>query len=172
MLSAAAPLVLRPAASPPPQRAALAPVTWEGRCAHGAGRGARALVCRSAASSVEAPDGGQGSWDDDARRRTASEASSGALVSSTGSGRLGPLVCGSLVTRIWGDRPQHDGPINYAQFLEYLVNKRVLRLLIYDHGKNAIGATPARQRVRWVPQQGTQPGGAAAALPHLHLAAR
>jgi hypothetical protein len=63
-------------------------------------------------------------------------------------------VCGSLVTRIWGDRPQHDGPINYAQFLEYLVNKRVLRLLIYDHGKNAIGATPTCPRVRWAQPQG------------------
>ena len=166
MLHAAAPLVALHA----PQRVTLAPVPSEGRGGHGHGRSARALVCRSGASSVEASDGGRGSGEDESRRRTLAEAVPGA--SAAGAGRLGPLVCSSLVTRIWGDRPQHDGPINYAQFLEYLVNKRVLRLLIYDHGKNAIGATPARQRVRWVPQQGTQPGGAAAALPHLHLAAR
>ena len=55
-----------------------------------------------------------------------------------------PLAAVSIITRIWGDRPQNDGPINYAQFMEYLQNKRVLRLLIYDGGKNAIGAPPPR----------------------------
>ena len=57
-----------------------------------------------------------------------------------------PLAAVSIITRIWGDRPQNDGPINYAQFMEYLQNKRVLRLLIYDGGKNAIGAPPAARR--------------------------
>ena len=64
--------------------------------------------------------------------------------------RTAVLTC---TRRVWCDRPQTDGPLNYAQMLEYLANKRVLRLLIYDDGKTAIGAnashvahsTPARQ---------------------------
>lgn len=79
------------------------------------------------------PDGGE-----EQRRRGVSRDGTG------GAGGLGALGSANIITRIWGDRPQNDGPINYAQFLEYLVNKRVLRLLIYDHGKTAIGASAVR----------------------------
>lgn len=55
--------------------------------------------------------------------------------------RLGTLAAQSgLLTRVFGDRPSTDGDINFAQMMEYLANKRVLRLLIYDSGKTAIGA--------------------------------
>jgi len=83
----------------------------------------------------------RGDEDQEERKRSASGNAAG------GSGKppgldASPLAAVSIITRIWGDRPQHDGPINYAQFMEYLQNKRVLRLLIYDGGKNAIGAPP------------------------------
>ena len=102
----------------------------------------RAHVCRSGGSSSESGSSSHHSEDREDARRRLSGGRNGAGAAASGSpGLAGPLACSSLVTRIWGDRPQHDGPINYAQFLEYLVNKRVLRLLIYDHGKNAIGAS-------------------------------
>ena len=75
----------------------------------------------------------------DERRRTPGGGSGAA-------GALGGMQGGAgLIATIWGDRPQTDGPLNYAQMLEYLQNKRVLRLLIYDEGKNAIGALPLAQ---------------------------
>jgi hypothetical protein len=90
---------------------------------------------------------GAGTADEAERRRDGAGRDAAGLAGASGSGLGGlgaPLASASIASRIWGDRPQNDGPINYAQFMEYLVNKRVLRLLIYDNGKTAIGA-PARQ---------------------------
>jgi hypothetical protein len=88
----------------------------------------------------------EGCGDAAERRRGGRSGDAGAAAGAGGAGlgTLGaPLASAGLISRIWGDRPQNDGPINYAQFMEYLVNKRVLRLLIYDNGKNAIGARRA-----------------------------
>jgi len=87
-------------------------------------------LCRSSQSQSSDEAG----TSETARRRRAADG--GAPAGLLGSA---PLASASLITRIWGDRPQNDGPINYAQFMEYLVNKRVLRMLIYDNGKTAIG---------------------------------
>jgi hypothetical protein len=93
-------------------------------------------------SAADAPD-------DERRRNGGRDAAGGGAGGADGLGALGgPLASASLVSRIWGDRPQNDGPINYAQFMEYLVNKRVLRLLIYDNGKTAIGAWRAERCAR------------------------
>lgn len=77
------------------------------------------------------------------RRAPASLADGG-----TPAGFGGALAQSSLVSRIFGDRPSTDGEINFAQMMEYLVNKRVLRLLIYDSGKTAIGALRERAPLR------------------------
>jgi hypothetical protein len=91
------------------------------------------------------PGGAADAPDEQSRRRDG-----GRDADAGGAGGLGalggPLASASIVSRIWGDRPQNDGPINYAQFMEYLVNKRVTRLLIYDNGKTAIGAWRATRR--------------------------
>jgi hypothetical protein len=106
------------------------------------------------AARLRASASGSCSSDED-QEEERSRSDSGSAAGGSGSApasNSAPLAAVSLITRIWGDRPQNDGPINYAQFMEYLQNKRVLRLLIYDGGKNAIGAprrcTASRQERR------------------------
>lgn len=101
-----------------------------------------ARLLRARAETGETP-----AAEDDSRRRRESSQTSGTLGIGGNAGSSNPLASGlqlasgGLISKIWGDRPPTDGPLNYAQMLEYLANKRVLRLMIYDEGKNAIGAT-------------------------------
>lgn len=43
------------------------------------------------------------------------------------------------VRKLLNAKPKPEAPISYAQLLEYLQNKRIVRLSIHDHGKEAIG---------------------------------
>lgn len=105
---------------------------------HGA-RPVRVVRVRAESSDSTAAE------DETRRRRDASESSGGSTIGGNigGGNPLASglqLAAGGIITKVWGDRPPTDGPLNYAQMLEYLANKRVLRLMIYDEGKNAIGA--------------------------------
>ena len=81
------------------------------------------------------------SSDDGSQPASVERRKAGGGGGEAGLGAAGGVQLGAgLLQTIWGDRPQTDGPLNYAQMLEYLQNKRVLRLMIYDGGKNAIGA--------------------------------
>lgn len=42
------------------------------------------------------------------------------------------------VRKLLNAKPKPEAPISYAQLLEYLQNKRIVRLSIHDHGKEAI----------------------------------
>lgn len=98
-------------------------------------------LLRARAESGDSP-----AADEDSQRRRDAAKSSGVDGIGDIGGGGSPLLSGlqvaggGIIQKIWGDRPPTDGPLNYAQMLEYLANKRVLRLMIYDEGKNAIGA--------------------------------
>eukprot|EP00976_Prorocentrum_cordatum_P016054 322328-Prorocentrum_minimum.AAC.5 len=59
------------------------------------------------------------------------------------------------VRRFLNAKPKAEAPISYAQLLEHLQNKRVVRLSIHDHGKEAIGTflRPNSQRLCIIDEQ-------------------
>jgi hypothetical protein len=57
---------------------------------------------------------------------------------------VGDGLIQGTVKRLFNPKPVAEKQITYAQMLEYLTSKRVVRLAVYDDGLEAIGASPSR----------------------------
>lgn len=58
---------------------------------------------------------------------------------------VGDGLLKGTVKRLLNPKPVAEKQITYAQMLEYLTTKRVVRLAVYDDGLEAIGASPPRE---------------------------